>query len=123
MFLTIYMHQSEWLSERGGNFLNLLQKERVPRKGGSLRKGGGFQPWRKLLPHFFSLSAIAFEVDSRKILNYVIIVYQLYFFFQTQSLLIGKVIKNKRSLELVTSFSSSYKTSSKVFVLYSLYII
>ena len=66
------MHQSEWLSERGGNFLNLLQKERVPRKGGSLRKGGGFQPWRKLLPHFFSLSAIAFEVDSRKILNYVI---------------------------------------------------
>ena len=42
VFLTIYMHQFGWLSERGGNFLNLLQKE-----GGSLRKGG-FQPWRKL---------------------------------------------------------------------------
>ena len=30
------MHQFGWLSERGGNFLNLLQKE-----GGFLRKGGG----------------------------------------------------------------------------------
>ena len=37
-----------WLSERGGNFLNLLQKEGAPRgKGGFLRKGG-LQPWRKL---------------------------------------------------------------------------
>ena len=26
------MHQFGWLSERGGNFLNLLQKEGVPRK-------------------------------------------------------------------------------------------
>ena len=30
------MHQFVWLSERGGNFFNLHQKE-----GGSLRKGGG----------------------------------------------------------------------------------
>ena len=36
------MHQFGWLSERGGNFFNLLQKEGVPRKGGGfLRKGGG----------------------------------------------------------------------------------
>ena len=28
------MHQFGWLSERGGNFVNLLQKEGVPRKGG-----------------------------------------------------------------------------------------
>ena len=34
MFFTIYMHQSGWLSERGGKFLNLLQKGGVPRKGG-----------------------------------------------------------------------------------------
>ena len=36
------MHQFGWLLEREGNFLNLLQKEGVPRKGGggSLRKGG-----------------------------------------------------------------------------------
>ena len=33
VFLTICMHQFGWISERGGNFLNLLQKE-----GGSLRK-------------------------------------------------------------------------------------
>ena len=30
MFLTIYMCQFGWLLERGGNFLNLLQKEGVP---------------------------------------------------------------------------------------------
>ena len=33
VFLTVYVHQFGWLSERGGNFLNLLQKE-----GG---RGGG----------------------------------------------------------------------------------
>ena len=39
------MHQFGLLSERRGNFLNLRQKEGVPKKmGGSLRKGGGFQP-------------------------------------------------------------------------------
>ena len=31
------MHQFGWLSERGGNFLNLLQKEEDTQKGG----GGG----------------------------------------------------------------------------------
>ena len=35
------MHQFGWLSERGGNFLNLLQKEGVPRKGAPSEKGGG----------------------------------------------------------------------------------
>ena len=35
------MHQFGWLSERGGNFFNLLQKEGVPRKG-----GGGFSQKR-----------------------------------------------------------------------------
>ena len=43
-------------------------------------------------------------------------------FFRTQSLLIDKVIKNKRGLEPVTSRSSVYKISSEKF-LYSLYII
>ena len=33
MFLTICMHLFGWLSEGGGNFLNLLQKEGVPRRG------------------------------------------------------------------------------------------
>ena len=38
----MYMYQFAWLSERVGNFLNLLQKEGLPRKGGgSLRKGDG----------------------------------------------------------------------------------
>ena len=41
----MYMHQFGWLSERGGNFLNLLQKEGYTQKlGGSLRKGGGGAP-------------------------------------------------------------------------------
>ena len=44
------------------------------------------------------------------------------FFFRTQSLLMDKVIKNKRSLELVTSPSSGHETSSEKF-LYLLYII
>ena len=44
------------------------------------------------------------------------------FFFQTQSLLMDKVIKNKRGLELVTSPSSGDETSSEKF-LYSLYMI
>ena len=30
------MHQFGWLSERGGNFLNLLQKEGYPEKVGVL---------------------------------------------------------------------------------------
>ena len=38
---------------------------------------------------------------------------KLYFFFPSQSLLMDKIIKNKRDLELVTSPSSGYKTSSK----------
>ena len=38
--------------------------------------------------------------------------YLLYFFFRTQSLLMDKIIKNKRGLELVTSLPSGHKTSS-----------
>ena len=38
---------------------------------------------------------------------------KLYFFFQTQSLLMDKVIKSKRGLELVIGHSSGYETSSK----------
>ena len=37
------------------------------------------------------------------------------FFFQTQSLLVDKVFKNKRDMELVTSRSSGYKRSSQKF--------
>ena len=44
------------------------------------------------------------------------------FFFRTQSLLMDKVIKNKRGLELVPSRSPGHETSSEKF-LYSLYII
>ena len=47
---------------------------------------------------------------------------QLYFFFQTQSLLMNKVIKNKRDLKLVASRSIGYETSSEKFF-YWLYII
>ena len=42
---------------------------------------------------------------------------QLYFFFQTQSHLMDNVIKNKRGLELVTSRSSGYETSSEKFLI------
>ena len=46
------MHQFGWLSERGGNFLNLLQKEGGTQKGGGggvpSEKGEFLQPWRKL---------------------------------------------------------------------------
>ena len=41
MFLTVYMYQFGWLSERGGNFLNLLQKE------GDLERGWGFPQKKK----------------------------------------------------------------------------
>ena len=44
------------------------------------------------------------------------------FFFQTQSFLMDRIIKNKRGLELATSRSSGYEASSKI-LLYSLYII
>ena len=46
---------------------------------------------------------------------------ELYFFFQTQSLSMDKIIKNKKELQLVTSRSSCYgKSSEKVlyFVLF-----
>ena len=39
-----------------------------------------------------------------------------FFFFRIQSLLMDKVIKNKRDLELVTSRSSGYETSSQKFL-------
>ena len=39
-----------------------------------------------------------------------------HFVFQTQPLLMDKVIKNKRGLELVTSCSSDRKTSSEKFL-------
>ena len=41
------MHQFEWLSERGGNCFNLLQKERLPRNRGGgvvLQKREGSSP-------------------------------------------------------------------------------
>ena len=46
----------------------------------------------------------------------------LIYFFQTQSLLMEKIIKNKRGLELVPSHSSGHETSSEK-ILYLLYII
>ena len=51
------------------------------------------------------------EEDYQKALKKLTI-----YFFQTQSLLMDKVIKNKRGLELVTSRSSGYKTSSEKFL-------
>ena len=44
------------------------------------------------------------------------------FFLSTQSLLLDKVIKNKRGLELVTSCSAGYETSSEK-ILHSLHVI
>ena len=41
---------------------------------------------------------------------------QLYVFFRTQSFLIDKIIKNKRSLELVTSCYSGHETISEKFL-------
>ena len=41
---------------------------------------------------------------------------QLYFSFRTQSLLMCKVIKNKRALELVTSRSSGFSACSEKFI-------
>ena len=38
--------------------------------------------------------------------------------FRTQPLLMDKVIKSKRDLELVTSHSSGYETSSQKFIYY-----
>ena len=40
----------------------------------------------------------------------------MYIFFQTQSLLMDKIMKNNKYLELVTSCSSDYKTSSEKFL-------
>ena len=39
-----------------------------------------------------------------------------FFFLRTQSLLVGKFIKNKKSLEVVISHSSGYKTNSQKFI-------
>ena len=37
---------------------------------------------------------------------------EFYFFFRTQSLLMDKIIKNKRGVELMTSRSSGYEKRS-----------
>ena len=52
--------------KEGGNFFNLVQKEGYTQKrGGSLRKGG-FQPWRKLCLHSFSIKNIFYnKMDVR----------------------------------------------------------
>ena len=49
MLLTIYLHQFRWLSEGGGNFLNLLQKEGVTQKGGVPSEKGGSYPEETML--------------------------------------------------------------------------
>ena len=41
---------------------------------------------------------------------------KLYFFFRAQSLLMDKIIKSKMGLELATSRSSGYWTSSETFL-------
>ena len=40
----VCMHQFGWLSERGGNFLNLFQKECGTQKGWVRSEKGGLQP-------------------------------------------------------------------------------
>ena len=65
VFLSIYMHQFRWLSERGGNVLNLLQKEGGTQRGMGSSEKGGFQPRRKL--DFRNLEAPSGEdIDFRK---------------------------------------------------------
>ena len=57
------MHQFEWLSERGGNFLNFLQKEGVPRKGdvpsekgvGGSNPGGSYGSKSEVTKNIFNL--------------------------------------------------------------------
>ena len=49
-----------------------------------------------------------FEKDCQKAFKKLTL-----FFLLNQSLLMNKVFKNKRGLELVTSWSSSYETSSE----------
>ena len=48
MFVSYSLHTTIWVDlrkrEGGGNFLNLLQKEGVLRKGGFLQKKGGSNP-------------------------------------------------------------------------------
>ena len=58
------MHQFGWLSERGGNFLNLLQKEGGTKKGGSsLTKGGDSNPGGNYVQP--GKQAIAIHISSR----------------------------------------------------------
>ena len=42
------------------------------------------------------------------------------FFFRIQYLLMDKIVKNKKAMELVTSRSSGYKASSEKLVMYYL---
>ena len=66
----------------------------------------------------FFLKIIDFEMGLPKILKQV----NFIFSFEPSPFLMDKIIKNKSSLELVTSPSSGYETSSEKF-LYLLYII
>ena len=43
-FIQICMHQCGCISESGGNFLNLLQKEGYPEMGVHSKGGGGSNP-------------------------------------------------------------------------------
>ena len=56
------MHQFGWLSERGGNFLNLLQKKEGTQKGGVPSEKRGSSPGRDCA-----------EVNSDKIQNKMIL--------------------------------------------------
>ena len=49
-FLQFTCTNLDGCQKEGGNFLNLLQKDGVPRIGGGVvpSEKGGFQPWRKL---------------------------------------------------------------------------
>ena len=65
------MHQFEWLSERGSNFLHFFRKRGYPERGGFPQKRGGFNPGRNydFIVNFdiFTLSSNVSTVDFEQV--------------------------------------------------------
>ena len=70
------MHQFGWLSEGGGNFLNVLQKERGTQKRGVPSEKVGFPPWRKLWLPMRVAKIKNFSHICNTMLSQIIISYQ-----------------------------------------------
>ena len=93
VFLTIYMHQSGWLSERGRVIFKICFRKRgYPERGGGGR--GGLKPWRKLWMYLSSIKGALSSLRQFLAIDEILLkVMKNAFYFTSKALFILKILK------------------------------